>query len=67
MNASLVGRFGAKKAKQYSLAILQIPTSSTGKMAGAPLTINSISLANVDCKRLGLELGYRYMDIVDYM
>jgi hypothetical protein len=36
-------------------------------MARAPLTINSISLANVDCKRLGPELGYRYMDIVDYM
>jgi hypothetical protein len=38
----------AEKAKQYSLAILRIPTSSTGKMAGAPLTINTISLANVN-------------------
>jgi hypothetical protein len=57
----------AKKAKQYSLAILWVPTSGIGKMAGALLTINSISSADVDCKRLGLELGYRYMDIVDYM
>jgi hypothetical protein len=38
----------AKKAKQYSMAILRIPTSSTGKIAGAPLTINTISSANVD-------------------
>ncbi len=38
----------AKKAEQYSMAILQVPTSGTGKMAGAPLTINTISLANVD-------------------
>jgi hypothetical protein len=30
------------------MAILQIPTSGTGKMAGALLTINTISLANVD-------------------
>ncbi len=66
-NAGSVGGFGAKKAKHYSLAILRIPTSGTGKMAGAPLTINSISSANVDCKRLGTELGYRYKDIVEYM
>ncbi len=38
----------AKKAEQYSLAILRVPTISTGKMAGAPLTINTISLAHVD-------------------
>ncbi len=38
----------AKKAKQYSMAILRAPTFGTGKMAGAPLTINTISLANVD-------------------
>ncbi len=38
----------AKKAKQYSMAILRVPTSGTGKMAEAPLTINTISLANVD-------------------
>ncbi len=38
----------AKKAKQYSMAILRVPTSSTGKMAGALLTINTISSANVD-------------------
>ncbi len=37
-----------KKAKQYSMAILWVPTSGTGKMAGAQLTINTISLANVD-------------------
>jgi hypothetical protein len=66
-NAGSVGGFGAKKAEQYSLAILRIPTSGTGKLAGALLTINSISSANVNCKRLRLELGYRYMEIVDYM
>jgi hypothetical protein len=38
----------AEKAKQYSMAILWVPTSDTGKMARAPLTINTISLANVD-------------------
>jgi hypothetical protein len=38
----------AEKAKQYSMAILRVPTSSTGKMARALLTINTISLANVD-------------------
>jgi hypothetical protein len=38
----------AKKAEQYSIAILRIPTSGTGKMAEAQLTINTISLANVD-------------------
>jgi hypothetical protein len=57
----------AKKSKKYSLSIIQVPTSNTGKMTIAPLTINFISLANVDCKRLGPEQGYRYMDIVDYM
>jgi hypothetical protein len=67
MNAGLVGGFDAKKAKQYSLAILRIPTSGTSKMARAQLTIKSISSVNVDCKRLGPELGYRYVDIVDYI
>ncbi len=38
----------AEKAKQYSMAILFVPTSSTGKMAGALLTINTISLAHVN-------------------
>jgi hypothetical protein len=38
----------AKKAKQYSMAILRVPTSITGKMARAPLTINTISFANVN-------------------
>ncbi len=57
-NRNLIFAGLAKKAEQYSLAILRVPTSGTGKMAGAPLTIN---------KRLGPELGYRYMDIVDYM
>jgi hypothetical protein len=66
-NAGLVGGFGAKKAMQYSLAILRVPTSGTGKIARALLTINSISSANVNYKRLGPELGYRYMSIVDYM
>jgi hypothetical protein len=40
----------AKKAEQYSMAILRVPTFGTGKMAGAPLTINTISLANVDLR-----------------
>jgi hypothetical protein len=73
-NASSVGRncnliFAglAKKTKQYSLAILRVPTSGTGKMAGAQLNTNSISSANVDCTRIGPELCYRYMDIVEYM
>jgi hypothetical protein len=57
-NRNLIFAGLAKKAKQYSLAILRVPTSGTGKMAGTPLTIN---------KRLGPELGYRYMDMVDYM
>ncbi len=30
------------------MAILQVPTPSSGKIAEAPLTINTISLANVD-------------------
>jgi hypothetical protein len=30
------------------MAILQAPTSGTGKMARSPLTINTISLANVN-------------------
>jgi hypothetical protein len=38
----------AKKAKQYSMTILRVSTSGTGKIAGALLTINTISLANVD-------------------
>jgi hypothetical protein len=38
----------AKKAEQYSMAILWVPTSVTGKMAGALLTINTISSANVN-------------------
>ncbi len=32
------------------MVILRDPTSGTGKMAGALLTINTISLANVDLK-----------------
>ncbi len=47
-NRNLIFAGLAKKAKQYSIAILQVPTSDTGKMAGALLTINTISLANVD-------------------
>jgi hypothetical protein len=57
-NAGLVGRnrnliFAglAKKAKQYSFAILWVPTSGTGKMARVSLIINSISLANVHCQK----------------
>jgi hypothetical protein len=47
-NCNLIYVGLAKKAKQYSMAILRVPTSGTGKMAGALLTINTISLANVD-------------------
>ncbi len=43
----------AKKAMQYSMAILWVPTSGTGKIAGAPLTISTISLANVDLGSYG--------------
>ncbi len=57
-NRNLIFAGLAKKAEQYSLAILRVPTSGTGKMAGALLTIN---------KRLGPELGYRCMDILYYM
>jgi hypothetical protein len=47
-NRNLIFAGLAKKAKQYSMAILRVPTSGTGKMAGALLTINTLSLANVD-------------------
>jgi hypothetical protein len=46
-NRNLIFAGLAEKAKQYSMAILWVPTSGTGKMARAPLTINTISLANV--------------------
>ncbi len=47
-NHNLIFAGLAEKAEQYSMAILRVPTSGTGKMAGALLTINTISLANVD-------------------
>jgi hypothetical protein len=47
-NRNLIFAGLAKKAKQYSMAILRVPISGTGKMARAPLTINTISLANGD-------------------
>jgi hypothetical protein len=47
-NGNLMFAGLAEMAKQYSMAILWVPTSSTGKIAGALLTINTISLANVD-------------------
>jgi hypothetical protein len=59
-NCNLIFASLAKKAKQYSLAILWVPTSGTGKMAGVLLTINSISSVNVGCIKLGPELGYRW-------
>ncbi len=34
----------SEKAEQYSFAILRIPTSGSGRLAGAPLTINNINL-----------------------
>ncbi len=47
-NRNLIFADLAKMADQYSMTILQVPTSGTGKMARAPLTINTISSANVD-------------------
>ncbi len=47
-NSNLIFVGLAEKAKQYSMAILRVPTTGTGKMARAPLTINTINLANVD-------------------
>ncbi len=47
-NCNLIFAGLAKKAKQYSMDILWVPTTSTGKMTRALLTINTISLANVD-------------------
>jgi hypothetical protein len=47
-NCNLIFAGLAKKAKQYPMAILRVPTSGTGKMAGALLTINTISSATVD-------------------
>ncbi len=47
-NCNLIFAGLAEKAEQYSMAILQVPTSGTGKMAGALLTINTISLENVN-------------------
>jgi hypothetical protein len=55
-NRNLIFAGLAKKAEQYSMAILRVPTSGTGKMAGALLTIKTISSANVD-------LGY-YVNIL---
>jgi hypothetical protein len=47
-NCNLIFAGLAKKAEQFSMAILRVPTSSTGKMAGALLTIKTVSLANVN-------------------
>jgi hypothetical protein len=47
-NCSLIFAGLAEKAKQYSIVILRVPTSGTSKMAGAPLTINTISSANAN-------------------
>ncbi len=47
-NRNLIFADLAKKAKQYSMAILRVPISGSGKMARAPLTINAISLADVN-------------------
>jgi hypothetical protein len=47
-NCNLIFAGLAEKAEQYSIAILWVPTSGSGKMAGALLTINTISLANVN-------------------
>jgi hypothetical protein len=49
-NRNLIFAGLAKKAKQYSMAILHVPASGTGKMAGAPLTTNTICSANVDLR-----------------
>jgi hypothetical protein len=42
-NRNLIFAGLAEKAEQYSMAILRVPTSGTGKMARALLTINTIS------------------------
>jgi hypothetical protein len=55
-NHNLIFAGLAEKAGKYSMAILQVPISSTGKKARAPLTINTISSANVN-------LGF-YMNIL---
>jgi hypothetical protein len=47
-NCNLVFAGLAEKAKQYSMAILRIPTSGTGKMAVAPLTIIRLLLVNFE-------------------
>ncbi len=47
-NCNLIFAGLAKKAKQYSMAILRVPTSGTGKMAGALLAFNTNSSAKVD-------------------
>jgi hypothetical protein len=47
-NRNLIFAGLAKKAKQYSMAILWLPTVSTGKMTRVPLTINTVSLAKVN-------------------
>ncbi len=47
-NRNLIFAGLAKKTKQYSIAILWVPTSGTGKMAKALLTINTISLENAE-------------------
>ncbi len=47
-NHNLIFAGLAKKANQYSMAILQVPTSFTDKMVRALLTINTISSENVN-------------------
>jgi hypothetical protein len=47
-NCNLIFAGLAKKAEQYSMAILWVRTSSTDMMGGAPLAINTIILVNVN-------------------
>ncbi len=47
-NRNLIFAGLAKKAKQYSMAILRVPTSVSGKMVRAPLIMITISSANVN-------------------
>jgi hypothetical protein len=47
-NRNLILAALSEKAEQYSFAILRVPTSGSVRLAGAPLTINNITSANVD-------------------
>ncbi len=47
-NRNLILGALSEKAEQYSFAILRVPTSGSGQLAGALLIINNIALENFD-------------------